>query len=167
MIAMIQRRQTEPAEPIWHARFLGMLPIIRRQAKIAFRGVPAELRTDLIQEVVANCLTAYALLVRHGKENVAYPSALARYAVLQVRAGRRVGNRLNTRDALSPYAQHCRGFVVERLDSFNEQDNSWHEIVTEDERNNTEGGPPAPLLHRCACRADHCIGARESALRCL
>ncbi len=146
MIAMIQSHQSEPAEPIWHARFLAMLPAIRRQAKIAFRNVRTELRAELVQEVIANCLSAYALLVKHGKEDVAYPSSLARFAVAHVRAGRRVGNRRSSCDVTSPYAQHCRGFVVERLDSFNEQDDSWHEIIVEDKR-----ATPADVA---ACRLD-------------
>jgi hypothetical protein len=146
MIAMIQSHQSEPAEPIWHGRFMDMMPTICRQAQIAFRSVRTELRAELVQEVVANCVAAYALLVRHGKEDVAYPSALARYAVAHVRAGRLVGNRRNSRDVMSQYAQHRKRFVVERLDSFNVEENCWQEIVVEDQR-----ATPAEIA---ACRID-------------
>ncbi len=146
MIAMIQSQQSKSSEPTWHAHFLTMLPAIRRQAEIAFRSARRDLRAELVSEAVANCVAAYALLVRHGKEDVAYPSALARYAVAHVRAGRRVGNRLNSRDVMSQYAQHRKGFVVERLDSFNEEENCWQEIVVEDQR-----ATPAEIA---ACRID-------------
>ena len=82
-----------------------MLPAIRRQARISFRSVPPEARDELIQEVVANCLVAYRRLVQLGKHDIAYPSALARFAVKQVRAGRRVAGRLAARDVLSEHGR--------------------------------------------------------------
>jgi hypothetical protein len=44
----------------------------------------------LIQESVANCLVAYVRLVERGKEDLAYPTVLAMFAVKQIRDGRRV-----------------------------------------------------------------------------
>ena len=63
-----------------------------------------------------------------------YPSALARYGVAQVRAGRRVGNRLRNCDALLEHAQRRKGFVVRRLDHFDCEESRWEEIVVEDRR---------------------------------
>jgi hypothetical protein len=80
--------------PDWHIVFLDMLPAISRQAAIAFRAAPPVLREELIEAVTANCLVAFVRLIELRKSERAFPSALARYGILQVRAGRRVGSRL-------------------------------------------------------------------------
>ncbi len=53
--------------PAWHKPFLAMVPTIVRYARKAFREASAEIREDLIQEAVANCLVAYVRLVERGK----------------------------------------------------------------------------------------------------
>jgi hypothetical protein len=146
MIAAIRSQTTYTTEPEWHTRFIAMMPVIQRQARISFRGAGAELREELIQAVLAAAFAAYARLVRHGKEDVAFPSSLARFAVKQVRAGRRVGGHLNVRDVASPVAQNRNGFIVERLDSFDVQEGCWREILLEDKR-----ATPAEIA---ACRLD-------------
>jgi hypothetical protein len=146
MSARIKRRAPPRAIPQWHASFLSMLPAIRRSASISFRFAGPELRGDLIAEVVANSCAAYARLVELGKAHVATPSALARYAVAQVQAGRRVGNRLRVRDALSAYAQCRKQFIVERLDRFDEEEREWQQMLIEDRR-----AGPAEIV---ACRID-------------
>ena len=85
MIARIQRSESGTAA--WQAAFEALLPRIRRQAGIAFRTEPQEAREELIEETVANCLIAFARLVALGKQDRAYPSALARFAIAQVRSG--------------------------------------------------------------------------------
>ena len=95
------RRTTAP----WQVRFLAMLPAIEAQARFAFRRLDPEAREDAIQETIANALVAFVGLVQREKTDVAYPTALVRFAVAQIHDGRRVGNRLNVRDVLSPYAQ--------------------------------------------------------------
>ena len=144
MIVAIQ--SPEAGTPTWQAAFEGMLPTIRRQASIAFRAVAAEEREELIEETVANCLIAYARLVALGKQNLAYPSALAGFAIRQVRSGRRAGGRLRIGDVLSPYGQRSKRFRVERLDSFDPQAGEWQEAVVEDRR-----AGPAEVA---ACRID-------------
>ena len=57
---------------------------------------------------------------------------LARYAVAQIRDGRRVGSKSNVRDVSSPYAQMRKGFQVERLDRYDKTDGQWQEILVED-----------------------------------
>jgi hypothetical protein len=146
MIAANKRPKSRTKPPAWHAAFLATLPSIRRQAQFAFRKIHTELREELIQEVVANCLAAYARLVELGKEQLAFPSALARFAIAQVRVGRQVGNRLRIGDAMSRYAQHRKGFHVERLDQFHEENEEWQEILIEDRR-----AGPAEIA---ACRID-------------
>lgn len=120
--------------PTWHAAFLAMLPAIRTHARVAFRDYDRQRREELIEEVVANALVAYVRLVEQGKADVAYPTPLARFGVAQVLDGRRVGSRLRIGDVLSPYAQKKKGFVVERLDHFDEQENAWEEAVVQDTR---------------------------------
>ena len=123
-----------------------MLPTIRRQAQICLRKIRPELRQDLIEEVIANCYVAFARLVERGKQDVAFPTALARYALAQVRTGRRVGSRLRIRDVLSHYAQFQKRFTVERLDYYDEEEECWQEVVVEDKR-----ATPAEIA---ACRID-------------
>ena len=57
---------------------------------------------------------------------------MAQYAIRQIRSGRRVGSKLNVRDASSPYCQRAKALTVERLDAFDAAKGSWQEIVVED-----------------------------------
>jgi hypothetical protein len=120
--------QPTSTTPAWHATFVKMLPAIARYARIAFR----HLRPEAREEAICNACCAYARLVELNKTDLAYPTVLARYAVAQVRDGRKVGGRLNVRDVLSPYCQRCKNVFVERLDRFDEEDNAWAEVVVED-----------------------------------
>ena len=148
MIAIVKRpkSKSKSKSPAWHAVFLTMLPTIRRAAQIAFRGEPVEARGELVQAVIANAVVAIARLAELGKLELAYPSALARYAIAQVRSGRRVGSRLRIRDMMSEYAQRQKGFRVGQLDHFDQQEDQWQEIVVEDHR-----AGPAEIA---ACRID-------------
>ena len=122
------------SKPAWHDRFLRLLPAIRQHAQVCFRHLPRQSRDDAMAEVVASTCVAYARLVELNKEDVAYASPLARYAVAQVRAGRRVGGRLNVRDVTSEYCQRRTGVVVERLDRFDWREGQWKEMLVEDRR---------------------------------
>src|SRR4051794_24152828 len=82
--------------------FLEMLPTIRHVASYAFRRLRHAVREDLMAEVVANALAAFRRLVARGKAALAYPTVLAKFAIRQVREGRRVGSKLNALDVLSP-----------------------------------------------------------------
>lgn len=116
------------------AKFVALLPAIRRQARVAFRREPAERRGELVAEVVANCWVAFRRLVERGLEHRAYPTPLAQFAIRQVRSGRRVGTKLNVRDVLSEYCQRTKSVQVERLNRFDTQDAEWRAIVVEDRR---------------------------------
>src|SRR6185436_17924862 len=96
-------------------KFLAMLPAIKEQARIASRGLRPDAKEDFIAEVIANAFVAYARLVERGKEDVAFATPLALYAIKQVRAGRRVGNKMNVRDITSSYCKIFRGVTIERL----------------------------------------------------
>ena len=115
-------------------RFLEMLPQIRLQARHAFRNQLPSRRQELITEVVANCWVAYVRLIERGLHDVIYASPLARFAIKQVRAGRRVGTKLNVQDVSSGYCQRAKGVKVERLDVLNDSGDAWKEVVVEDPR---------------------------------
>jgi hypothetical protein len=100
---------------------------------------------------------AYARLVERGQADRAAPSPLARFAIVQVRVGRRVGNRLRICDVLSNYSQFKNGFQVERLDSFDEEEDCWQEVVVEDKR-----ATPAEIA---ACRIDFAEWLRRLTVR--
>jgi hypothetical protein len=146
MIARIKRRQSKAKSQASHIRFLAMLPAIRRRAHIAFREAGPQLREELVQEVVAGSFATYSRLVELGKEELAFPYPLARFAIGQVRAGRQLGNTLRICEVMSEYAQRHKGFQVERLDYFDDAENCWQEIVVEDKR-----ATPADIA---ACRID-------------
>jgi hypothetical protein len=114
------------------AAFEQMLPTIRRQAKHAFRAVRRELRDELVAEVIANAFVAYRRLVERDKADLAYPSVLARFAIKQVRVGRRVGNTLNVRDITSHYCQRAKGVRLQRLNGAHQHGGRWQDIVVED-----------------------------------
>jgi hypothetical protein len=115
-------------------RFLELLPVIQKHASAAFHSLPPESREDAIQEITANAFVAYARLVEQGKEELAFATPLAKYAIAQYRACRRVGARLNVRDVSSEYCRRRNGLRLERLDRFDEKDGEWREILVEDRR---------------------------------
>jgi len=118
--------------PAWHKDFLIMLPKICRDAQIAFCSLPPEAREESVQEVICNALVAFRRLVELNKEDIAYATPLAQYAIRQIRSGRRVGTKLNVRDISSRYCQQSKRITVERLDRFDSKRNGWREVVVED-----------------------------------
>jgi hypothetical protein len=113
---------------------MAMVPIIERHAKIVFRHLDPEAREEMVQAVVCNCCAAYARLAELNKTDVAYPAVLARFGVAQVKSGRRTGGRLNCRDVMSRYCQRKKNVAVERLDHFDNDEESWAEVLVEDKR---------------------------------
>jgi hypothetical protein len=122
-----------------------MLPRIRRQASVAFRGKSSEAREELIAEVVAKAYRAFCRLVERGKEDVAFATPLAQYSIRQVRSGRLLGGRERPRDVMSARDQQ-RGFEIDRLGHGDREESQWQEIVVEDHR-----AGPAEIA---ACRID-------------
>ena len=112
-----------------HDPFVAMLPKIKLYAHTAFRLHQPEEREDLVQEVIANAYVAYDRLVNLGKQDLAFATPLARYAIKQVRSGRRVGSKLQQRDVMSPANRRVR---IERLEKYNSADATWKEVVIED-----------------------------------
>ena len=74
MIAISQptkhSRRTHTADPTTPA-FEDLLSAIKTQARVAFRGLPASEKEELIAEVVANAFCAYRRLIERGKAELA------------------------------------------------------------------------------------------------
>ena len=125
---------TKEASPASHEQFLQMMPSIVRHARIRFRCLSPAMRKDAVDDVVCLAFAAYARLVELGKEDIAYATPLAGYAVAQFRAGRRVGLRRNTRDLLSDACRRRHGLTIERVDRFDRTSGEWQEVLVEDRR---------------------------------
>jgi hypothetical protein len=155
--------------------FLDLLPIVERQVRFAFRGRPAVDREEAAAEAVAAAYASYVGLKARGKDPVRdFPSALAAYAVLHVKAGRMMGSGNSTTDALSPLAQRKRGFRVEPLpksfgvarDRLQSTNDRRRQDEFEDQlRDNTRSAVP----DQAAFRIDFpeflaCLGSRDRTL---
>ena len=121
------------------SKFEEMLPKIERQAKRAFRGGKSELRQELIAEVIANSFVAFRRLVERDKADLAYPTVLVKFAIKQVRAGRKVGSKMNVRDTSSYYCRkkNCikRHPLGEDHEHDQERSKSWPEEILVEDRN--------------------------------
>jgi hypothetical protein len=112
--------------------FVLIIPVIRNHARVSFCKMQPEEKEELIEECLANAFRAYARLLELGKHDLIYPTVLAKFAVKQVRSGRRVGGKLNCQDVLSLYAQKRKAIKIERLDRFDPEEQAWLEAVVED-----------------------------------
>jgi hypothetical protein len=131
VIAPVQIASSSATGNLPASMFLTLLPLIRREARLAFRLVRPDLREELMAEVVANSYCAYIRLADRGKLDAAYATPLAQFAIRQVRSGRRVGTRLNANDITSRYARLTNDFIVERLDQHDDEGH-WKEALVED-----------------------------------
>jgi hypothetical protein len=125
-------RPASSMEPDRDARFLEMLPRIRRQAAYHLRHVSKKDRAEAVQEAVASSFISYLRLIERGKSDLAYAGPLARYGACQYLAGRRVGSHMNGHDVTSHYCQRLNGIMVEQLDRFDEPTSEWEQLVVED-----------------------------------
>jgi hypothetical protein len=144
MIA-IPKQSTQPANAHHDERFLELAPAIERYARVAFRNLQPQAREEAICSVLADAFCAYRRLAELGKQDMAYPIPLARYAVARYRAGRCIANRANSRDVSDLVAQRRRGF---RLDSLEHADlkSTWADMLAD----NTL----TPVLDQVAFRLD-------------
>ena len=146
MIAIAECLRAQEAEVCQQEPFLQMLPGIRRYARRAFDFLGEEAQEDAVAEAVANAFVAFVRLVERGKEQLAYGSVLAKYAVSQVKEGRRVGGRLNSKDVMSRTAARRRGFKVEPLPHLCDEDGNWVEAIMDDRQ--------TPIPDQAAFRCD-------------
>ena len=124
--------QATSIEPDRDAKFLAMLPRIRRQAGYYLRRLPTDERVEAIQEIVASAFVSYVRLIERGKAELAFAGPLARYAACQYLRGRRVGSRMNGDDVTSHYCRQKKGLSLEQLDHFDDPTNEWEQLVVED-----------------------------------
>lgn len=130
----------------WQHKFVEIMPRLKRQLAIAFGRLPPELREEAVQEGIVNCLRAFVRLHKQDRLEAAFPSSLARFAVLQGCSGRMACSPLNCHEPLSRYAQLRKGIVVERLDRRCSKSGEWLEAIVEDRR--------ASIADRVALRID-------------
>ena len=114
-------------------RFLKMVPAIQGYARSAFRNLQPETREDAICAVVADAFFAFRRLVELGKQDLAYATPLARFAVRRYWTGR-CACMPRGRDIMSQKARTTHQIVVERLDIFEEHTRHWHQMLVEDRR---------------------------------
>ncbi len=133
--------------PAWHAQFEAMLPTVCRYANRAFRHLNPEARQEEVQEVICHVCRAIARLAELNQLDRAFPTVLTRFAIKQVKAGRRVGCSLNIHDVSSKHCQLRKKVAVQRLDLFNRSENAWREAVIVDTR-------AAPVPETVAFRCD-------------
>jgi len=113
----------------WQQRFVRALPKIERFAHRAFRKCTAELRDELVAEVVADAYIWYRRLVERGFEHNAHPTVLASYSVKRVGCGVRVGSPRNRRDLMSRYSQLRSGLHVQSLHRRDAESGEWREML--------------------------------------
>jgi hypothetical protein len=121
-------------QPEWHTAFLRLVPKIRQHARVRFRQLNPADREEAVQEVIARTMLEFLRLLERGKGRLIYAGPLARYAVAQVRQGRRVGGQLNIRDVSSHYCRARKGVSLESLDRCDDASGQWQEILVEDRR---------------------------------
>jgi len=134
MIAPLRTELIEKQSNGVHDPFQAMLPKIRRQASLKLRHLRAEAREEFLAEVVARTYCAWCRLVEQGLPEIARPTPLVKYAVRQVRAGRRVGCRQNSQDILSPQIRRINGLTIERIERRDPQNGEWNELLVEDRK---------------------------------
>jgi hypothetical protein len=115
-----------------YAGFLQLLPAIQADVRFAFRQLTADAYEEAVQEAVANAFVSYARLVNQGRAHVAAATPLARFAIAQIRVGRRVGTRFNVRDVSSVACRQRKGVVLEQLDRWDDRKECWKEALLED-----------------------------------
>ncbi len=99
-----------------HALFLKrILPRVISHGQVCFRGHDAEQREEFVAEMVALSWRWFLRLSEQGRKPEEFPTALARYAALQVRCGRGLCGQEPGREPLSRVARLRRGFSVVSL----------------------------------------------------
>ena len=133
----------------WQQRFTAMLPSIINYIRPAFRQLRPERRGEAIAEAVANSCVAYYRLVERGREQLAFATVLAAYAIKHARAGRQIGGHLNVNDVSSEYAQRRRHIQLARLDTFDVREGCWQEILLADQK--------TPIPEKVAFKCDFAV----------
>lgn len=117
--------------PEWHATFLRILPLIKREARTAFRQMRFELREELVAQTVASALAAVARLAELGRLDLVYAGPIIRYALQHVRSGRQVGGTMNSNDVTSRCAQLRHSIAIDRLDDVDQDSGQCKAMLVE------------------------------------
>ncbi len=145
MIAPQKNRLTESVPFSRQRYFLKMLPDIRRCALFAFRTLQGDAKEEAIAEMLANVFVAFNRLMERGKRDRIYASVLTRYAIAQIRCGRKVGMSLNSNCILSHAAQLKHKHHIKRLDDLGSS-GEWLGFIIEDQQ--------TPVPDQAAFRCD-------------
>jgi transposase-like protein len=94
---------------------LPILPVVERHARIIFRGRSVAEKEEAVSEAVAAAFVSFVALKARGLQPEKFPSNLATFAVLRVKAERHVGSGSCNRDVYSSKAQNRFGFRVTSL----------------------------------------------------
>jgi hypothetical protein len=129
MIA-IPKQSRQAASSQHDERFLELVPTIEQYSRRAFRNLQPQSREEAVCSVLAEAYCAYRRLVELGKQDVAYAIPLARFAVARYRAGRCIGNRLNSLDVSAFVAQRRRGFSLCSLDPA-DTSSRWADVLAD------------------------------------
>ncbi|MCC7423037.1 MAG: hypothetical protein IT428_22405 [Planctomycetaceae bacterium] len=143
---MLSTSRPSARPPRWQGKFLALLPALKSQLQYAFRQLEGDDYDEALQEAVVNVFVAFRRLVRQGRSDRIFPSALARFAAAQVRQGRQVATRQNVRDVLSRYSQRKKQYHVEPLERFDPRKGEWAEAIVADSR--------TPVLDQVCFRID-------------
>ena len=104
---------------ILHAAFLSILPRIETHARFSFRFWRcAQRRDDAIAEVVALCWAWFVRLVERGRDPVPLAGSLARFAVKQVRSGRKLCGKARAHDVFTAATQRTQVYAVVPLPQY-------------------------------------------------
>jgi len=134
VVCTVSRAARKRPVPKWHSVLLAVLPAVQQHARITFRNLDPEAKAEAVQNAVCMACSAVARLAELNKLSLVYPTVVARFAVAQTKDNRMLGRPLNCKDISSPYCQRQKGIVVERLDRYDTDEDTWKEIVIEDRR---------------------------------
>ena len=129
MIAISKNRNSDDSAES-NDQFLEMVPGIKHYAHSAFRHLSPEDREEAVCEVVAIAFQAFRRLIEREREDLAFATPLARFAIAKVRMGRHSSGGSSPRDVLSAQSQRRHGFRVTSLDSTGS--GSWAEALADD-----------------------------------
>jgi len=132
MIATAKNTRRPRLPDNWQDRFLSMLPAIEHQVAHRLHGVPAHEREDLTSEAIALAFAMFVRLAERGRIELAYATPLATYGCRQALVGRRLGSSMNVKDITSRHCQKRKCVRVEQLDSYDQHEQCWQEILVED-----------------------------------
>jgi hypothetical protein len=107
---------TNVSTDLLQSQFLAVLPRLQAHARGAFRFLRCpHRRDDALAEVAALVWLGFVRLAQRGRDPVALVGPLLRFAIRQVRCGRRLCGQEPSQDVLSWHAWRCQGFSTSSL----------------------------------------------------